>query len=182
MSVHFSPASMPAKGIITNLTTCRSHGGEMNAHCYFNFHFSKYNETEYKFTGHCLFHSFFYIHCYFFPWDYLSFFHYFLRTTLYFVLYWFLHSPLIYYASKFPNIFLKFWCCLWYPWHAKSTYAMHTVTYIYSHTSIFFFIASKLPDFVKGLLKYSITIYCLFSSLPQLTKPNQILNMHVLPL
>lgn len=110
------------------------------------------------------------------------FFHYFLRTILYFVLYWFLHSPLIYYASKFPKIFLKFWCCLWYPWHAKSTYAMHTVIYIYSHTSIFSFIASKLPDFVKVLLKYSITIYCLFSSLPQLTKPNQILNMHLLPL
>ena len=57
MSIHFSPASMPAKGIITNLTTCQSHGGEMNAHCYLHFHFSKHSETEWTFTSHGLHHK-----------------------------------------------------------------------------------------------------------------------------
>lgn len=62
MSVHFSPASMPVKGIITNLTSCQSHGGKINAHCYFNFHFSKYNETKYKFTCHYLFYKLFFLY------------------------------------------------------------------------------------------------------------------------
>lgn len=62
MNIHFFQHPLPAKGIITNLTICQSDGGELRAHCYFNFHFPNCSKTEFAavivFSMNC-----FYIHC-----------------------------------------------------------------------------------------------------------------------
>jgi len=88
MNVHFFPASMPAKGIITNLTICQSNGGEFRAHCYFNFHFPNHSKTG--FVSHCLFYELFLYSLLIFPWNYLS--HFFtLVGTVYILLKFSIH-------------------------------------------------------------------------------------------
>lgn len=72
MNVHFFPASLPAKGIFNNLTICQSDGGELRAHCYFNFHFPNCSKTE--FASHCLFYELFLYSLLTYPWDYLPHF------------------------------------------------------------------------------------------------------------
>ena len=104
MNVHFFPASLPAKGIITNLTICQSDGGELRAHCYFNFHFPNCSKTELPvivFSMNC-----FCIHC--LPIHGITYliFSLFCRNSLYFIE--IVHSSYIYYANVFPNLLFKF--------------------------------------------------------------------------
>ena len=116
MSVQFPPVSMPTKGIIINLTTCQSYGSEMNAHISLNTLRPSISLPAIVFSTNCYF-------LYSLLMFFMGLFIFFpiILEELFCILYFIdiVHSPLIYYAGKFPNIFLKLWCCWWYLWHAK---------------------------------------------------------------
>lgn len=146
MNAHFFPASMPAKGIITNLTICQSNGGEFRAHCYFNFHFPNHSKTG--FASHCLFYELFLYYIVHLSMElFIPFFHS-CRNSLYFIEIF--HSSLIYYTNVFPNL-LSF--NVIYNVFGLPKIAQCIQSYIF----IFSFIVSEWLDFVIDLPKHSTT-------------------------
>ena len=85
---------------------------------------------------------------------YPIFFLLFCRNSLYFID--IVHSPLIYYANVFPNVFLNF-DVVYNIFGMPKNYTMYIVTYIYLFLYIFW-----VARLCKGFLEYSVPTYYLF--------------------
>lgn len=148
------PVSMPAEGIITNLTICQSDRGEMRVHCYFNFHFPNYSETG--FASHCLFYKVFQIHCSFFHGIIYPIFLLFYRNSLYFID--MDHSPLVYHANVFSLIY-----CLSFDVYNIFIMSKYYIMWIVTYTYLFLysFWVARLWKRFRQIFNYNILPFLL---------------------